>query len=228
MDSKVSKLVQAAKPLSAATIAAFFNGTEAERAEGAVAKAEQPRLLALFASFGKTDVATVKSAMKDWKKVEKGDKAEIPQVVKQRASEMQSLYGAFVFCGLTEPAGGYHATVEAARHGLKAKKIRWDGARVAEKWESAIKQDVERNAAVELDVRMAQKRAEQEGKEFTEVQEKQVRENAEDAILNADLTAIARGLFKKYGERCNILIEKLEGMIASAEQEAANKQQVAA
>lgn len=214
--------------LTAATIAAFYNGTDAQKAEEKVAQIEGTRLAWLFAFFPNTDTVGIKKAVSEYKKQAKGDADRVPKAVANRASEVQALYGAHRF-GEFKPEGlSYHEAVSKAVETLRMKKIRWDGGHIAEKYEREARQEVQRESAVELAVRVAQKKAESEGQEFTEEMENAIRSKVTEAVMTDDMTKLAAGLLKKHGAaNCAVLIDKLETAMAAESQHAAEKKQAA-
>lgn len=228
--SNVSKLQAKVgnQALTSATIAAFFQGKDAEKAAGQVAQIEGTRLTWLFAFFPNTDTVGVKKAVSEYKKQAKGEGDKIPKAIANRASEVQTLYGASRFADFKPDNMGYHEAVSKAVETLRAKKIRWDGGHVAEKYEREARAEVQRESEVELAVRVAQKKAEANGEEFTDAMEKQIRDNTTEAVMTEDMSKLASGLLRKHGsEKCQVLIEKLETAMAAETQEAQAKKQAA-
>lgn len=234
MDSKksnVSKLTAKVgnQALTSATIAAFFNGKDAEKAQGQVAQIEGTRLTWLFAFFPNTDTIGMKKAVAEYKKGAKGDGDKIPKAISNRAGEIQSLYGASRFAEFKPEGMGYHEAVSQAVERLRSKRIRWDGGHVVEKYEREARAEVQKESAVELAVRVAQKKAEANGAEFTEAMEKQIRENVTEAVMTDDMSKLAAGLLRKHGhEKCGVLIEKLETSMAAEAAQVQEKKAVAA
>jgi hypothetical protein len=139
---------------------------------------------------------------------------------------VQSLYGAWRF-GEFKPDGmAYHDAVAVARDTLKRLQVRWDGARIPEKWERDERAQVEREAQATLAARMEIKRAQMSGKELTDEEIEAIETRANSEVAKQDMVKLARGLHKKYGpDKCSMLIEALEGVIAAEEQ--ANKDKAA-
>lgn len=223
--AKVSSMVGAA--LSATTLKAFFEGSDATKVAEKVAQAEGSRMQYLFGMFPQSDVSTVRAAVKGYKELaEKEGGAKSPQhkTAGVRGSEIQTLYGAWRF-GEFKPDGmGYHAAVGAARATLKGAGIRWTGDKIPEKWERDVRKQVEQEAQVELATRMDEERAKQKGEELTPEQVEALREKHAEESQKADMVALGRGLLKKYGaEKCGWLVDILESQIAAAEQSARDK-----
>lgn len=221
------------KPLSAAVLVAFFQGSEAVQTAEKVSALESSRLNYLIRHFEASDVSTVRTAVKDMKaQAEKDFGAKTPQhrTAGVRASEIQSLYGAWRFASLKplEIKGGYHAVVDAARNTLKSQAIRWTGERIPEKWEKDVKKQVEQQADITLSVEMEREKFKRthNGDEPTAEALAEVKQRTADAIRKNGAVSMARKLFDKQGpEFCSWLIEALENCIITAEAEATEQVQ---
>jgi len=107
--------------------------------------------LALFQKqVNVTDMASFKAAAKECAASHKDDKNA--DVIKSRISETRQLYGAIRFCGLNVSGMGYHNAVKAARDGLAAKSITYDGSPVktAEQKQAAKDNALSKKAAKEV------------------------------------------------------------------------------
>lgn len=207
-------------PLSAAILAAFFSGKDAEQASAKVAAVEQPRLQYLFGFFPQSDLSDVQTAVKEMRqqaKAEHGDESSQYKTAKVRAAEVTTLYGAYRFADLKEPVGGYKATVEAARAALKAKRIKPNGQAIPEKWERDVQREAGIKAAEWEAAEMARRKAEQKGEKFTDADAQAEMERTRNAIERQGANDMAATLFKRKGATfCGWLIEALEGNIAAA------------
>lgn len=219
LTAPVQKIVRSQAPLSGIVLRAFYEGTEAVRVSEKVAAIEGSQLAHLFKTFPVTDFQTFKTAIREYKDLCKINKA-VPKVAKVRASEVQSLFGAFRWCEYRPEKAGYHAAVAAAREALRVKELKWDGGRIAQKWEKTIKAEVLSDAEVELATRMDMKRAEMDGQEVTEEMVAKIREKHFAAAQSAEMRTLAASLVKKYGtEKCEQLVEHLTATIATAQQQ---------
>lgn len=219
------------KALSGAILKAFFEGSDAKAAAQKIAQTESSRLKYLFAMFPQTSVEAVKAATKEYRemaKKEHGAKSSQENTARNRAMEVQALYGAYRWTDFQPDGMGYHAAVTEARSRLKAKLVKWDGGKVPEKWERDVRKEVETDAQIALAAKLEAKRREQAGEEVTEEVLANITANAKQQQERAGMVTLAGGLVRKYGpEKCEWLIEALEGAIASARQQAQEKAEAA-
>lgn len=219
------------KALSGAVLKAFFEGSDAKAAAQKIAQTEGSRLKYLFAMFPQSSVEAVKTAVKEYREMAKkeyGEKSPQENTARNRAMEVQALYGAFRWADFKPDNIGYHSAVTESRNILKSRNIKWDGSKIPEKWEKDVRRQVEQDAQVELAARMERARRERAGEELTEEQYKDITEQARQQQERAGMVTLAGGLVRKYGpDKAEWLIEALEGAIASARAAAQEKAQVA-
>ena len=212
--------------MSAAILAAFFDGADAKAAATGVAKAEQCRMAFLKGSLEVSDFTTVREAIKDYNAAAvkmHGEKSAGLKSARNRTGEVKALYGALRFGGGWID-GGYHATVEDARIKLKAKGIKWDGSPVKEKWEMDIERSVAHDAQIEMEARKEVQRRENRGETLTSDQIENVHASAAEAAKRSTMQKLAVALVRKYGqEQAQYLIDGLDGAISAAQQEQANR-----
>ena len=210
------------RPLSAALISAFFEGSDAKAVSAKVAEVESSRMQSLFRTFPTSDTSTVRKAVSEYRKEHKGKPTQ--RTASTRAAEIVALYGAARWADL-KPEGGYHALVASARDLLKAKGIRWDGQKIAEKWEKDIRAEVEQKAQVELAARMEVERQERAtGQDLSDDAEKAFYTKADQDQAKAGMVKLATAIVKKYGaDKALYLIEALEGAITASEQKTQEK-----
>lgn len=228
MAKKVHQMQQQPKVLDAAILAAFFNGTDAQKTEAKVAELEGSRLNWLVRHFDVSEVADVQKATKEMKA---GAAEAEKKTVAVRASEVQTLFGAYKFADWKPDGMGYHKAVETARKELKARNIRWNGGAIPDAIQKAVRKEARTNAAAFEEAEIAKRRAEAAGKPLSEDEVEAVREKTLAAIERRGAHQMAATLYKRKGaEFCGWLIEALEAKMAEgvkdqAEQE---KQQKAA
>lgn len=217
----VKELKHKPNPLTAAVILGFFNGSDAQKAASAVAKVEGSRLQYLTRHFEVSDVATVKAAIKEYKADGKDKQASEKRVIQTRAGEIQALYGAYKLGGLKLDGFGYHDAVAESRKTLKEKGLKWDGARIPEKFERDIAQDVRRKAEIEMATRIEIAKREKAGEEVSENAAEEIEAEMARKMERADMNGLAAALVKKHGvEKSAWLIEAMEAEIAVAQQAA--------
>lgn len=226
---EVKNLSQApkAKALNSAVIAAFFTGSDAQKTSAKVAAIEAGRLAYLFHFFPNTPTADVKQAVREYRKEQKaqakGDKAKEKSIA-NRAREVELLYGGWKLLGLKPEGIGYHDAVAFARNGLKEKGLKWDGAKVPQKWERELAKETAAEAQQRYEIAHEIKRRELEGEEVTPEVAEEIEMQVAAKAHRADMAKLAQGLVSKYGiEKCAVLVEEMETAISAAQQEAGNK-----
>lgn len=225
--ASVATLAKKNAPLSGTVLVAYFDGSDAKKVQERVAAAEGTRIQYLFKFFENSATDDIKRAVKEYrdlKKEQHGEKSAEANSARTRGTEVQSLYGAWRF-GQFKPDGlSYHAAVAAARDTVKRLGVRWDGARIPEKWERDISKEEDRDAQARKSARMEIERARHSGKELTEAEEQAIYDKAQEEVAKVDMVRMAGALYRKYGaEKCEMLIDAIEGVIAAAEQEAKDK-----
>lgn len=226
MEKEVSKLQPQQTPISFAVIKAFFTGKDAGDVAEKVTQLESSRINSLVRHFEVSGIDDVKTAVKDLKtdaKKTHGEKSKEHRTAGVRASEIQTLYGAWRFADLkpTEIKGGYHAIVGAAREVLKAKAIRWTGERIPEDWERSLakKQAAKHLADDAVEYEREQHKRLHGGDEPTAEKLEEIRAKAQDEIRKNGAVSMARKLYEKQGaEFCLWLIDALENAIAAGEE----------
>lgn len=228
-----------AKPISAAVLMAFFNGTDAQQTGAKVAELEGSRLNYLLKHFERSELSDVKDAIKGMKAQAdaeaKGDKkAPVYRSAQTRAGEVQAMFGAFTFADWKPKGIGYQKAVEQARQVLNEKGIRWDGTVKPDQIAREVRKEARTTAAVFEQVELAKRRAEAAGKELTAEEVEEQRQRALDASVKQGARQMAATIYKRKGvDFSSWLIESLEALIAEGEkqaegEEAPSKQQAAA
>lgn len=224
-----ARKLQAQKALTGAVLVSWFTGKDAERVSAKVEQAEMPRMKYLYSFFPASTDAEVRDAVKYLRTAAKetsGEKSPEYKTAKVRASEVTTLYGAFRFADVVQPTGGYHKAVADARLALKTKGIRPSGARIPEKWERVIDTEAGIKAAEFKAVEIARHKAEQKGEELTEEQAQEQAARTRDAIRKAGAVKLAKSLFEKQkAEFCGWLIEALEALIATSDEQVTEGEQ---
>ena len=215
--------LQSNKALSGALLKAFYDGSDAKKVAEKVAQAEGSRMSYLFSMFPNTAVEQIKAAVKEYKDMaakEHGEKSPGHKSAGVRGSEIQSLYGAWRWADFRPDGMGYKHAVDESRQMLKALNVRWTGERIPEKWERDVRKQVQRESDVELATRMEIEKRHRAGEEVTEEQAEAIKAEQAEQQQRADMVTLAGALFRKYGgEKCGWLIDALEGVIASGEQQ---------
>jgi hypothetical protein len=230
MATKVQDMTQAqkpveVKPINAAILLAFYNGSDAEKTANKVAELEGTRLKYLMAHLGRSEVSDVKEAVKGMKEAAdaeaKGDKkAPVYRSAQNRSRDVQLIYGALMF-GEWKPEGvGYQKAVEQARETLKAKALRWDGQAIPDAIAKAVRKDARTEAAVFEAAELVKRRAEAAGKEISDDEIEAERERTREAIEKQGARQMAQTLYKRKGSQfCAWMAEAFEALDAQAEQE---------
>lgn len=231
MDKQVVSLieaVQAPKTISVGVLTAFYSDADAEKAVG---QADQSRLEYLFGYFPMSALADVQTACKEYRKAHKD--TPTAKTANQRSKEAAALFGAFTFAGFKPSGMGYHATVQAAYAALKSKGIKANGAKIPERWEKQVNEQATNVAEVWKATEYARRKAEQQGKDFTDEQAAEVQAKAREDLATASARKFAATLMKRKGGLwcgylCNALIDLVNAAIADDQESGDVKEQAKA